>query len=170
MNSPNRDQNYYRFYSHCCSLQGRCTRENCKYLHPPPHLKTQLEINGRNTLATQKMLQNLQNQQLQQVVGMTNLQLQPSPNSLLQGSQSMPAGPGVSHTMVIFHYGPTYSWSCLSVPLENYHVDCFCFLFLFSLYVFCTDFFSMFFVFLCTFLNIQFMNYLVMDMLHFILS
>uniref|UniRef100_A0A8C8DDY5 Muscleblind-like splicing regulator 1 n=1 Tax=Oryzias sinensis TaxID=183150 RepID=A0A8C8DDY5_9TELE len=28
--------------------------ENCKYLHPPPHLKTQLEINGRNNLIQQK--------------------------------------------------------------------------------------------------------------------
>ncbi|XP_020562137.1 muscleblind-like protein 3 isoform X1 [Oryzias latipes] len=36
------------------SLKGRCTRENCKYLHPPPHLKTQLEINGRNNLIQQK--------------------------------------------------------------------------------------------------------------------
>ncbi|XP_077987304.1 muscleblind-like protein 1 isoform X4 [Glandiceps talaboti] len=45
------------------SLKGKCTRENCKYLHPPPHLKNQLEINGRNNLATQKMLQSL-NQQL----------------------------------------------------------------------------------------------------------
>ncbi|XP_077987302.1 muscleblind-like protein 2 isoform X3 [Glandiceps talaboti] len=44
-------------------LKGKCTRENCKYLHPPPHLKNQLEINGRNNLATQKMLQSL-NQQL----------------------------------------------------------------------------------------------------------
>ncbi|XP_030837868.1 uncharacterized protein LOC752094 isoform X6 [Strongylocentrotus purpuratus] len=83
-------------------MQGRCTRENCKYLHPPPHLKTQLEINGRNTLATQKMLQNLQSQQLQQVVGMTNLQLQQSPNSatLLAGGQGLPAGPG-SNQLVI---------------------------------------------------------------------
>lgn len=37
---------------HLC--QGRCSRENCKYLHPPPHLKTQLEINGRNNLIQQK--------------------------------------------------------------------------------------------------------------------
>ncbi|CAI5775725.1 1 isoform X4 [Podarcis lilfordi] len=36
------------------SMQGRCSRENCKYLHPPPHLKTQLEINGRNNLIQQK--------------------------------------------------------------------------------------------------------------------
>ncbi|KAF7243217.1 Muscleblind-like protein 1 [Varanus komodoensis] len=35
-------------------FQGRCSRENCKYLHPPPHLKTQLEINGRNNLIQQK--------------------------------------------------------------------------------------------------------------------
>ncbi|XP_060900566.1 muscleblind-like protein 1 isoform X11 [Labrus mixtus] len=36
------------------SLKGRCSRENCKYLHPPAHLKTQLEINGRNNLIQQK--------------------------------------------------------------------------------------------------------------------
>ncbi|XP_075930472.1 muscleblind-like protein 1 isoform X18 [Petromyzon marinus] len=36
------------------SLKDRCTRENCKYLHPPAHLKTQLEINGRNNLIQQK--------------------------------------------------------------------------------------------------------------------
>ncbi|XP_077388591.1 muscleblind-like protein 3 isoform X2 [Festucalex cinctus] len=36
------------------SLKGRCARENCKYLHPPPHLKTQLEITGRNNLIQQK--------------------------------------------------------------------------------------------------------------------
>ncbi|XP_077862515.1 muscleblind-like protein 1 [Saccoglossus kowalevskii] len=46
------------------SLKAKCTRENCKYLHPPPHLKNQLEINGRNNLATQKMLQSL-NQHIQ---------------------------------------------------------------------------------------------------------
>uniref|UniRef100_A0A673XLX6 Muscleblind like splicing regulator 1 n=1 Tax=Salmo trutta TaxID=8032 RepID=A0A673XLX6_SALTR len=34
--------------------KGRCSRENCKYLHPPGHLKTQLEINGRNNLIQQK--------------------------------------------------------------------------------------------------------------------
>ncbi|XP_078693534.1 muscleblind-like protein 1 isoform X28 [Branchiostoma floridae x Branchiostoma belcheri] len=44
--------------------QGRCTRENCKYLHPPPHLKSQLEINGRNNLIAQA---NAKNQILQQV-------------------------------------------------------------------------------------------------------
>uniref|UniRef100_A0A8C6UCJ7 Muscleblind-like splicing regulator 3 n=1 Tax=Neogobius melanostomus TaxID=47308 RepID=A0A8C6UCJ7_9GOBI len=36
------------------SLKGRCVRDNCKYLHPPLHLKTQLEINGRNNLIQQK--------------------------------------------------------------------------------------------------------------------
>ncbi|XP_078693500.1 muscleblind-like protein 1 isoform X11 [Branchiostoma floridae x Branchiostoma belcheri] len=46
------------------SLKGRCTRENCKYLHPPPHLKSQLEINGRNNLIAQA---NAKNQILQQV-------------------------------------------------------------------------------------------------------
>ncbi|KAK2083854.1 Muscleblind-like protein 3 [Saguinus oedipus] len=44
---------------------GRCTRENCKYLHPPPHLKTQLEINGRNNLIQQKTAAAMFAQQMQ---------------------------------------------------------------------------------------------------------
>ncbi|XP_033120905.1 muscleblind-like protein 3 isoform X10 [Anneissia japonica] len=52
------------------SLKGRCTRENCKYLHPPPHLKTQLEINGRNNLAAQKLMQSIQTHQQHQLVQM----------------------------------------------------------------------------------------------------
>ncbi|XP_024922068.1 muscleblind-like protein 1 isoform X4 [Cynoglossus semilaevis] len=44
------------------SLKGRCSRENCKYLHPPPHLKTQLEINGRNNLIQQKNMAMLAHQ------------------------------------------------------------------------------------------------------------
>ncbi|XP_071951232.1 uncharacterized protein [Antedon mediterranea] len=52
------------------SLKGRCTRENCKYLHPPPHLKTQLEINGRNNLAAQKLMQSIQSHQQHQLVQM----------------------------------------------------------------------------------------------------
>ncbi|XP_062940491.1 muscleblind-like protein 3 isoform X2 [Cynocephalus volans] len=47
------------------SLKGRCTRENCKYLHPPPHLKTQLEINGRNNLIQQKTAAAMFAQQMQ---------------------------------------------------------------------------------------------------------
>uniref|UniRef100_A0A452R787 Muscleblind like splicing regulator 3 n=1 Tax=Ursus americanus TaxID=9643 RepID=A0A452R787_URSAM len=47
------------------SLKGRCARENCKYLHPPPHLKTQLEINGRNNLIQQKSAAAMFAQQMQ---------------------------------------------------------------------------------------------------------
>ncbi|XP_065771108.1 muscleblind-like protein 3 isoform X7 [Muntiacus reevesi] len=47
------------------SLKGRCARENCKYLHPPPHLKTQLEINGRNNLIQQKSAAVMFAQQMQ---------------------------------------------------------------------------------------------------------
>ncbi|XP_032962354.1 muscleblind-like protein 3 isoform X7 [Rhinolophus ferrumequinum] len=47
------------------SLKGRCARENCKYLHPPPHLKTQLEINGRNNLIQQKTAAAMFAQQMQ---------------------------------------------------------------------------------------------------------
>lgn len=47
------------------SLKGRCARDNCKYLHPPPHLKTQLEINGRNNLIQQKAATAMLFQQMQ---------------------------------------------------------------------------------------------------------
>ncbi|XP_032083331.1 muscleblind-like protein 3 isoform X1 [Thamnophis elegans] len=57
------------------SLKGRCTRENCKYLHPPPHLKTQLEINGRNNLIQQKTAAAMFAQQMQFMV--PGAQLQP---------------------------------------------------------------------------------------------
>ncbi|XP_064430656.1 muscleblind-like protein 3 isoform X3 [Mirounga angustirostris] len=50
------------------SLKGRCARENCKYLHPPPHLKTQLEINGRNNLIQQKTAAAMFAQQMQFMV------------------------------------------------------------------------------------------------------
>ncbi|KAJ8351276.1 hypothetical protein SKAU_G00227520 [Synaphobranchus kaupii] len=57
------------------SLKGRCTRENCKYLHPPPHLKTQLEINGRNNLIQQKTAAAMLAQQMQFIL--PGAQLQP---------------------------------------------------------------------------------------------
>lgn len=57
------------------SFQGRCTRENCKYLHPPPHLKTQLEINGRNNLIQQKAAAAMLAQQMQFML--PGAQLQP---------------------------------------------------------------------------------------------
>ncbi|XP_057573450.1 muscleblind-like protein 3 isoform X2 [Hippopotamus amphibius kiboko] len=47
------------------ALKGRCARENCKYLHPPPHLKTQLEINGRNNLIQQRTAAAMFAQQMQ---------------------------------------------------------------------------------------------------------
>uniref|UniRef100_A0A673LWZ6 Muscleblind-like protein 1 n=1 Tax=Sinocyclocheilus rhinocerous TaxID=307959 RepID=A0A673LWZ6_9TELE len=53
--------------------------ENCKYLHPPPHLKTQLEINGRNNLIQQKNMAMLaQQMQLANAI-MPGSQLQPMP-------------------------------------------------------------------------------------------
>ncbi|XP_040004028.1 muscleblind-like protein 2a isoform X3 [Xiphias gladius] len=56
------------------SLKGRCSRENCKYLHPPSHLKTQLEINGRNNLIQQKTAAAVLAQQMQLVIPGPNLQ------------------------------------------------------------------------------------------------
>ncbi|XP_048100669.1 muscleblind-like protein 1 isoform X10 [Alosa alosa] len=61
------------------SLKGRCSRENCKYLHPPPHLKTQLEINGRNNLIQQKNMAMLAQQMQLASAMMPGSQLQPMP-------------------------------------------------------------------------------------------
>ncbi|XP_028427352.1 muscleblind-like protein 1 isoform X2 [Perca flavescens] len=61
------------------SLKGRCSRENCKYLHPPPHLKTQLEINGRNNLIQQKNMAMLAQQMHLANAVMPGTQLQPVP-------------------------------------------------------------------------------------------
>uniref|UniRef100_A0A8B9IFH7 Muscleblind like splicing regulator 1 n=1 Tax=Anser cygnoides TaxID=8845 RepID=A0A8B9IFH7_ANSCY len=63
-----------------CSLpEGRCSRENCKYLHPPPHLKTQLEINGRNNLIQQKNMAMLAQQMQLANAMMPGAPLQPVP-------------------------------------------------------------------------------------------
>ncbi|KAM4772745.1 muscleblind-like protein 1 isoform 4-T4 [Rhinophrynus dorsalis] len=59
------------------SLKGRCSRENCKYLHPPPHLKTQLEINGRNNLIQQKNMAMLAQQMQLANAMIPGTQLQP---------------------------------------------------------------------------------------------
>ncbi|GAA6100709.1 muscleblind-like protein 1 isoform X1 [Tachysurus ichikawai] len=59
------------------SARGRCSRENCKYLHPPPHLKTQLEINGRNNLIQQKNMAMLAQQMQLANAMMPGTQLQP---------------------------------------------------------------------------------------------
>ncbi|XP_013878700.1 muscleblind-like protein 1 isoform X15 [Kryptolebias marmoratus] len=61
------------------SLKGRCSRENCKYLHPPPHLKTQLEINGRNNLIQQKNMAMLAQQMQLANAMMPGTQLPPMP-------------------------------------------------------------------------------------------
>ncbi|XP_073482146.1 muscleblind-like protein 1 isoform X15 [Lithobates pipiens] len=61
------------------SLKGRCSRENCKYLHPPSHLKTQLEINGRNNLIQQKNMAMLAQQMQLANAMIPGTQLQPMP-------------------------------------------------------------------------------------------
>uniref|UniRef100_A0A7M4FMU1 Muscleblind like splicing regulator 2 n=1 Tax=Crocodylus porosus TaxID=8502 RepID=A0A7M4FMU1_CROPO len=65
------------------SLKGRCTRENCKYLHPPTHLKTQLEINGRNNLIQQKTAAAMLAQQMQFMFPGTPLQSVAFPSGVL---------------------------------------------------------------------------------------
>uniref|UniRef100_A0A2K5RQA3 Muscleblind like splicing regulator 3 n=1 Tax=Cebus imitator TaxID=2715852 RepID=A0A2K5RQA3_CEBIM len=75
------------------SLKGRCTRENCKYLHPPPHLKTQLEINGRNNLIQQKTVAAMFAQQMQ-------LMLQ---NAQMSSLGSFPMAPSLPNPPMAFN-------------------------------------------------------------------
>ncbi|XP_072298584.1 muscleblind-like protein 2 isoform X3 [Eucyclogobius newberryi] len=78
------------------SLKGRCTRENCKYLHPPAHLKTQLEINGRNNLIQQKTAAAMLAQQMQFMIPGTTMQ----PMTFPMG-QTLGSGGGLSYTPYI---------------------------------------------------------------------
>ncbi|XP_078795889.1 muscleblind-like protein 2a isoform X9 [Oryzias latipes] len=86
------------------SLKGRCSRENCKYLHPPSHLKTQLEINGRNNLIHQKTAAAVLAQQMQLMIPGAGLQPMTFPvtqglgtnASLGYGSYITQLNPGVS--------------------------------------------------------------------------
>lgn len=64
----------FKLNSSSLSPQGRCSRENCKYLHPPSHLKTQLEINGRNNLIQQKTAAAMLAQQMQFMIPGTSMQ------------------------------------------------------------------------------------------------
>ncbi|XP_029113783.1 muscleblind-like protein 2 isoform X12 [Scleropages formosus] len=76
------------------SLKGRCTRENCKYLHPPAHLKTQLEINGRNNLIQQKTAAAMLAQQMQFMLPGTTMQPVPT----FPVTQGLGTSPGISYT------------------------------------------------------------------------
>ncbi|KAM9327383.1 muscleblind-like protein 2a isoform 6-T7 [Pholidichthys leucotaenia] len=76
------------------SLKGRCTRENCKYLHPPAHLKTQLEINGRNNLIQQKTAAAMLAQQMQFMIPGTTMQ----PVQTFPVSQGLGSSAGLSYT------------------------------------------------------------------------
>ncbi|CAG06695.1 unnamed protein product [Tetraodon nigroviridis] len=76
------------------SVQGRCTRENCKYLHPPAHLKTQLEINGRNNLIQQKTAAAMLAQQMQFMIPSTTMQ----PVQTFPVSQGLGSSTGLSYT------------------------------------------------------------------------
>lgn len=67
-------------------MQGRCSRENCKYLHPPSHLKTQLEINGRNNLIQQKTAAAVLAQQMQLML--PGHSLHPVVRILIESTQS----------------------------------------------------------------------------------
>ncbi|XP_021562340.1 muscleblind-like protein 2 [Carlito syrichta] len=72
-------------------LQGRCSRENCKYLHPPTHLKTQLEINGRNNLIQQKTAAAMLAQQMQFMF----------PGTPLHPVPTFPVGPAIGTNTAI---------------------------------------------------------------------
>ncbi|XP_038853883.1 muscleblind-like protein 2a isoform X1 [Salvelinus namaycush] len=82
------------------SLKGRCTRENCKYLHPPAHLKTQLEINGRNNLIQQKTAAAMMAQQMPFMFPGTTMQ--PTMQSF-PISQGLGYSPGLSYAPYLTH-------------------------------------------------------------------
>ncbi|XP_034454930.1 muscleblind-like protein 3 isoform X1 [Hippoglossus hippoglossus] len=83
------------------SLKGRCTRENCKYLHPPPHLKTQLEINGRNNLIQQKAAAAMLAQQMQFMLPGTQLQ----PITTFSMTPSLATSPSMAFSPYLSHMG-----------------------------------------------------------------
>ncbi|KAM4621730.1 muscleblind-like protein 3 isoform 1-T1 [Polymixia lowei] len=84
------------------SLKGRCTRENCKYLHPPPHLKTQLEINGRNNLIQQKTAAAMLAQQMQFMLPGTQMQ----PITTFPVTPSLAASPSMAFSPYLSHMAP----------------------------------------------------------------
>uniref|UniRef100_A0A8B9K0T7 C3H1-type domain-containing protein n=1 Tax=Astyanax mexicanus TaxID=7994 RepID=A0A8B9K0T7_ASTMX len=79
------------------SLKGRCSRDNCKYLHPPSHLKSQLEINGRNNLIQQKTAAAMLAQQMQFMLPGSSLPAV-SLQSSFPVSQNLGPGPGISYS------------------------------------------------------------------------
>ncbi|XP_063731785.1 muscleblind-like protein 3 isoform X2 [Eleginops maclovinus] len=87
------------------SLKGRCTRENCKYLHPPPHLKTQLEINGRNNLIQQKAAAAMLAQQMQFMLPGAQLQ----PVTTFPMTPSLATCPSMAFSPYLSHMGPGMS-------------------------------------------------------------
>ncbi|KAF7228438.1 muscleblind-like protein 3 isoform X1 [Nothobranchius furzeri] len=84
------------------SLKGRCTRENCKYLHPPPHLKTQLEINGRNNLIQQKAAAAMLAQQMPFMLPGAQLQ----PITTFPVTPSLATSPSMAFSPYLSHMGP----------------------------------------------------------------
>ncbi|KAM3607275.1 uncharacterized protein V6R79_004948 [Siganus canaliculatus] len=93
------------------SLKGRCSRENCKYLHPPSHLKTQLEINGRNNLIQQKTAAAVLAQQMQLMI----------PGSGLQSMPTFPVAQGLGTNAGLCYgsYMTPLSHGMSLVPTEN---------------------------------------------------
>uniref|UniRef100_UPI0035902FB7 uncharacterized protein isoform X3 n=1 Tax=Myxine glutinosa TaxID=7769 RepID=UPI0035902FB7 len=86
------------------SIKGRCARENCKYLHPPPHLKTQLEINGRNNLIQQKNASAIAHQmQIAAATGfMPNVSMPAVP--MFSMSSGIPAAQSTASSSQFNHY------------------------------------------------------------------
>uniref|UniRef100_H0YXT1 Muscleblind like splicing regulator 3 n=1 Tax=Taeniopygia guttata TaxID=59729 RepID=H0YXT1_TAEGU len=83
-------------------VNGRCTRENCKYLHPPPHLKTQLEINGRNNLIQQKTAAAMFAQQMQFMLPGAQLQ----PITTFPVTPSLATSPTMAFSPYLSHVSP----------------------------------------------------------------
>uniref|UniRef100_A0A3B5MBE2 Muscleblind-like splicing regulator 3 n=1 Tax=Xiphophorus couchianus TaxID=32473 RepID=A0A3B5MBE2_9TELE len=76
--------------------------KNCKYLHPPPHLKTQLEINGRNNLIQQKAAAAMLAQQMQFMLPGAQLQ----PITTFPVTPSLATSPSMAFSPYLGHMGP----------------------------------------------------------------
>lgn len=115
-------------------MQGRCSRENCKYLHPPSHLKTQLEINGRNNLIQQKTAAAVLAQQVQMLLPGHSLQPLVRIFSLIHPAWNL------LFCLLRYHFFNT-SASCITSIIHmlktcRYHVITVCSEILFSFYLF----------------------------------
>ncbi|XP_036872847.2 muscleblind-like protein 3 isoform X2 [Manis javanica] len=86
------------------SLKGRCARKKCKYFHPPPHLKKQLEINGQNSLIQRSTAAAMFAQQLQYMLQNAQMPSLNTQNSF-PVTPSLAANPAMAFNPYLPHPG-----------------------------------------------------------------